>query len=213
MSAPGARHSLAELIEREAPVPARRSAALLAAVVRDAGRLGADHGEGPGTGFDAARVELVADGSVHIAGPPPDGPAAGPSVPTEASAGASIGRLLFELLVGRGPLDRDDALHPHLVDSLPPQVVALVARSCSDTPTQWPTLAEWEPALRELAGGQLMAEPPRLRARRRRRRAVIAVALAVLAAVSAVVVLSAPRWWAAVTTEEGLVVGRSHVLW
>ena len=120
-----------------------------------------------------------------------------------------------DLLQARRKLEavgRDDAVEPHLVESLPPHVVALMVRSCSDTPTQWPTLADWEPVLRELAGGQLMDEPRRDRSRRRRRRAMIAVALAVLAAISLAVVLLAPRWWATVTSEEGLCVGRTHLL-
>lgn len=190
-------------------MPVRRAAALLVAVVRDAGRLSAEHGEGPGTGFDASAVQLVADGSVRITGAVPGGRHDAPAGP---SAGASVGRLLFGLLVGRVPLGRDDAVEPHLVESLPPHVVALMVRSCSDTPTQWPTLADWEPVLRELAGGQLMDEPRRDRSRRRRRRAMVAVAVAVLAAISLAVVLLAPRWWATVTSEEGLCVGRTHLL-
>ncbi len=209
MTAPGARRSLADLTEQEAPVPVRRAAALLAAVARDAERAVAGHGEGPGTGFDASQVQLVADGSVRITGAVPRGR---PGAPDAPSAGASVGRLLFELIIGRVPQGRDDAVEPHLVESLPPHVVALVVRSCSDTPTQWPALADWEPVLRELAGGQLMDEPRRDRSRRRRRRAMIAVAVAVLAAISLAVVLLAPRWWADATTEEGLYVGRTHLL-
>jgi hypothetical protein len=209
VSASGARRSLADLTEQDAPVPVRRAAALLAAVARDAEGAVAGHGEGPGTGFDASQVLLVADGSVRITGAATGGRHGARAAP---SAGASVGRLLFELLVGRAPLGRDDAVEPHLIESLPPHVVALVARSCSDTPTQWPALADWEPVLGELAGGQLMDEPRRRRARRRRRRATIAVAVAVLAAISLAVVLLAPRWWATVTTEEGLCVGRTHLL-
>lgn len=190
--------TLADLATQDAPLPTRRAASLLAAVARDAGRRMPSDGA---SGFTSSQVLLSPDGSVTVqpeAAGEPVGGAAG------LSAGASVGRLLFELLVGRPPLSRADAVEPFLTASLPPQVVVLLSRSCSDAPGQWPELAEWEAALAELAGGQGMAEPPRERAARRRRRAVQVAAIVVLAAISVSVVLLAPRWWDSATRDEGL---------
>lgn len=190
--------TLADLAAQDAPLPTRRAASLLAAVARDAGRRMPTDG---GSGFTSSQVLLTPDGSVTVE-PAAEGE---PAVGAEGlSAGASVGRLLFELLVGRPPLSRADAVEPFLTASLPPQVVVLLSRSCSDAPGQWPELAEWEAALVELAGGQGMAEPPHERAARRQRRAVLAAAIVVLALISVSLVLLAPRWWDAATRDEGL---------
>jgi hypothetical protein len=152
-------------------------------------------------GFTSSQVLLAPDGSVTVEPAAVGDPAAGAA---GLSAGASVGRLLFELLVGRPPLSRADAMEPFLTASLPPQVVVLLSRSCSDAPGQWPELAEWEAALAELAGGQGMAEPPRERMARRRRRAVLVAAIILLAAISVILVLLAPGWWDTATEDEGL---------
>lgn len=198
MNAAPSGRTLADLAAQDAPLPTRRAASLLAAVARDAGRRVPPDAA---SGFTSSQVLLAPDGSVRIdatAGGEPTGDL------TELSAGASVGRLLFELLVGRPPLSRADAMEPFLTASLPPQVVVLLSRSCSDAPGQWPELADWEAALAELAGGQGMAEPPRDRASRRRRRAVLVAAMVVLAAISVSLVLLAPRWWDSATRDEGL---------
>ena len=192
MSPPGRRRTLASLVLHEAPLPPRRAASVMVAVCRELERL-----EAAGTtvtDLDAERVELDADGSVQILpGGDPDG----------VAAGAGVGRLLFELSVGRPPLGSEDAFEPHLTRSMSPGTVSLLARSASGAPGQWPTLSDWSAALGAAAGGQAPPEPPAAIAARRRRRAGITVAAVLLVAVSVVVLVLAPRWWDDATREEG----------
>jgi hypothetical protein len=153
-------------------------------------------GRGP-VDLRSTDVQLHADGSVTIDPPAthPDGPGVDP--------GAALGRLLFQMMVGRPPLSADDAFEPHLRSRLEPSTIALVSSSCSDAPGQWPPAAAWSAELTRIAGPLLAPPAPRRVASERRRRAVLAIALAVLAAVSLVVVLAAPSWWADATDEGG----------
>jgi hypothetical protein len=197
MSAPERSRTLADMAREDAPLPARRAASVLLAVAREAERRAG--GGVRMAGFTASQVTLCADGSVRI---DQDDPTGHITARDDDTAGTSIGRLLFELLVGRPPLDRDDALQPFLTSSLPPEVVGLLARSCSDAPGQWPEVAEWREALGALAGGQAMGATARERAARRWRRVVLAVALAVLVAITVAVLVLSPRWWDSATRDE-----------
>lgn len=191
MTTPGHGRTLASLVHDDAPLAPRRAASVMVAVCRELER--ADAAGHPCTDVTAAAVRLAPDGSVRIGR---SGSADG------VSAGASVGRLLFELLVGRPPLGTEDAFEPHLQASLAPPVVAMVARSCAGSPGQWPSVAEWSVQLGALAGGQAPPLPPRRVMAIRRRRVAIAVALALLLAVSVVVVVLAPRWWDDATRDE-----------
>ena len=114
---------------------------------------------------------------------------------TVDGAGAAIGRLFFELLVGRAPLDRSDAFEPSLTAALGPSVCALIARSCSDFEGQWPSINEWSAALLDLAGGQATPPTAAERASALRRRILVGIGIALLVAISILVVLWAPGWW------------------
>lgn len=176
-------------------MPIRRCAPVLAAVADEVVRR--QHaGRGPAV-LQAAAIRLHADGSVTI-DPPADHPAAPGLDP-----GAALGRLLFELLVGRPPLSPQDAFEPHLRTQLEPSTIALVSSSCSDAPGQWPSAGDWSAELTRIAGPLVAPPAPRRVAGERRRRAILTVALAVLAAVSLAVVLAAPSWWNDATDEGG----------
>lgn len=191
------RRTLASLAAEEAPLSPRRAAAVMVAVVRELERRDA---AGPTDDpLRADDVVLAADGSVQVAG---DGRPSGDGDRSGVSAGAAVGRMLFLLLVGRPPLGPDDAFEPHLRASLPAPAVALLARSCSPAPGQWPSVHDWAEPLADLAGGQAPPRPAAEVARLRRRRRLVAVAVVALLVISAVVVLLAPRWWDAATTDE-----------
>jgi uncharacterized membrane protein YjdF len=84
---------------------------------------------------------------------------------------------------------------------LPPSTVALMLRSCTDSPGQWPTVEEWQDQLSSLAGPMTPPPPARQLAAQRRRARWIAVALAALVLISVAVLVLAPRWWDAVTDD------------
>lgn len=189
------RRSLAELAEAEAPMDPRRAAAVLLAVTRELERrrlrgILDEH-------VDAERVLLGADGSVVLPerrrGGVVEPDELGPPVGTEA--GAQVGHLYFLLLVGRAPLRRDDAFEPVVRNALSTEQCALLARSFADSPGQWPTVAEWQSALGDIARGMAAAPPPRELAAARRRRALVVVGLVALVVATVVVLLAAPRWW------------------
>ncbi len=194
--------SLAELIHREAPVPLRRAASITLAVVRE---LEQHPGSvGPDGVLAAEHVELHADGSVGLPAavrPSGVGDPLGLAATPPSAAGAASGRLLFELLIGRPPLDRADALEPAVRQVLDPGDLALLARSCSDAEGQWPELAEWRVVLTPLAGGQATDPPPAALAAARRRQVLVLLGVFVLVAVTVLVVLLAPAWWDAANAQ------------
>jgi len=217
--------TLASLVRAESPLPARRAAAVLLPVVRQlrrdeaAGRHIAD--------LRSQEVLLSTDGSVQIRrvvsrSPGPDmasepeiasGPEMGRApemerapemtIGQEVAAGACVGRLMVELLVGRPALGRDDALEPHITSSLPMRTTTLLARSCDDVSGQWPDLEQWATELATLAGAAAAPLAPAELASRRRRRIGLVVGTAILVALSVAAVILAPRWWDAATSEEG----------
>lgn len=202
MSGPPRRRSLASLVHEEAPLPVRRAAAILvpvAAVLHPQVSAGEQHDD-----VTAARVLLGDDGSVLIeAGVDVD---AGGGV-AGVGAGACLGRLLFELLVGRPPLSIDDVVQPHLQSVLAPSTISLLVRSCASSPGQWPTVEQWRTELSALAGGLAPPPPPAQEGARRRRRLLLTLALAALVAISLAVVLAAPAWWDAATSDDGALGG------
>lgn len=179
-------------------MPIRRCAPVLAAVADEVVRR-QRAGRGPAV-LQAADIRLHADGSVTI-DPPADR-----SAERDLDAGAALGRLLFQMLVGRPPLSPQDAFEPHLRTQLEPSTIALVSSSCSEAPGQWPSADDWSAELTRISGPLVTPPAPRRVAGERRRRAVLAVALAVLAAVSLAVVVAAPSWWSDATDEGGVVV-------
>ena len=189
---------LAEVIDADAPIPTQRAAAITLALARELRRV-ADRGP-LRVDLRAADVTVYADGSVRVR---PSHPAATGSVGSVGSvvsvgpdgSGAAIGRLFFELLVGRAPLDRTDAFEPALTNALSPTVCALIARSCSPADGQWPTIDEWSTALVALAGGQATSPTPSERRRARLRRLLVGLGMTVLVVVTLLVVLRAPNWW------------------
>jgi hypothetical protein len=191
VSEPARTRSLASLVHDDAPLPARRAAAVLVPLARELARpLSA--ADAPPTDVTSERVRMCEDGSVLI-----DGRGA----PDGVGAGACLGRLLFELMVGRAPLSSSDAAEPHLQASLPPSAVALLLRSCTDSPGQWPAVEEWQHELARLAGPMSPPLPARELAAQRRRARWIAVALVALLVISAAVLVLAPRWWDAATDD------------
>lgn len=195
--------TLADLVAEAAPMPGRRAAAVMVAVGRAVERLEAA-GATP-VGVQAESVRLHEDGSVEFT---VERTAIAPEDPSDwvrpgTEAAASLGRLYFELLVGRAPLDRSEAFEPVITASLAPPGCALLARSIADAPAQWPTATQWCDHFECAAGGLAPPVTPaeRRRARRRRLAVVAAVALLVVATVL-VVLVAAPRWWDAATTEE-----------
>ena len=202
---PNAGRTLATLVQREAPIALRRAAAIVLAVAR---RL---H-DAPGTVDPSGvlvseRVHLHRDGAVSIEALPAEQRAARSeamlltSATPSSAAGAAVGRLLFELLVGRPPLDRADAFEPAITAALDPHDAALLARSCSELEGQWPDLEQWIDVLGRLAGGQATDPTPAERAARRRRQTLLGLGVAVLVAVTLAVILLAPVWWDAVNAQ------------
>ncbi len=190
MNDQGRRRTLASLVEERAPLGPRRAAAVLLPVTREVQR--AERRGATPTDLSATDVILDVDGSARVRG---DGPSNG-IVP-----GACVGRLFLELLVGRPPLGREDALEPHLTSSLDPATLSLVARSCGDVPGQWPTTSEWIEVLDRLAGSGATPLSPAERSATRRGRVAVIIAVTVLVAVSAIVLVLAPRWWDDATSE------------
>ena len=190
---------LAEVIDADAPIPTRRAAAITLALARELRRV-ADRGP-LRVELRAEDVTVYADGSVRVR--PPSHPTATGAVGSLGAvgsdgsdgSGAAIGRLFFELLVGRAPLDRTDAFEPALTNALSPTVCALIARSCSPADGQWPTIDEWSTALVALAGGQATSPTPSERRRARLRRLLVGLGMTVLVVVTLLVVLRAPDWW------------------
>ncbi|MHB1138367.1 MAG: hypothetical protein ACYC2O_05370 [Microthrixaceae bacterium] len=188
------------MIARDAPVSLRRAASIALAVGR---AIDAHPGAvGPTGVLRSGEVVLHADGSVGL--PPPvrtNLTAAETAATPSTAAGAAIGRLLFELLIGRPPLGRADALEPALVEALAPPDLALLARSCSDAEGQWPGHPQWQQVLSRLAGGQATDPSPAEHAASRRRQALVVLGLLVLVAATVLVVLLAPGWWDAANAQ------------
>ncbi|MEI2700427.1 MAG: hypothetical protein V9E94_19615 [Microthrixaceae bacterium] len=199
------RQTLAHLAASQAPLRPRRAAAIMLAVVDEV--LHTPHRFAL-SALGSDRVELDEHGAIHMATIDPGG--TGPSVGSDSSGwepdqlGADVGKLFFLLLVGRPPRGSEDAFEPHLRSALNDELVSLVARSCADSPGQWPDAADWRAPLERFAGSASPGPPPhRLRARRRRS-LVLAIAMAALIAVTLVVLLLTPRWWDQATSDEGL---------
>ncbi|MDQ2678213.1 MAG: hypothetical protein M3Y51_05670 [Actinomycetota bacterium] len=194
----GRARTVAEVIASDAPVPAGRALAIMTAVSRSVGAL--DPAVAPAR-LTPEQVRLHEDGSVSLPAAEREEP---PGVsPPEPELGASIGRLLFALLVGRAPIDREDGFEPALRAALPTSTCALIARSASEAPGQWPTVDDWTAELTRVAGALAPPVPAPEQRRVRRRRIALVAALALLVAVSLVVVWSAPRWWDSATDDEG----------
>lgn len=188
--------TLADVIATEAPLPTGRALALMVAVSRAVDRL--DPAVAPRC-IEPDDVVLSVDGTVSL--PAADLSAA--SAGTDSELGASIGRMLFALLVGRRPLERDDAFEPSVRAVLPPSTCALIARSASEAPGQWPDVAEWTCELTRVAGALAPPVPAPERRRSRRRRSALTVAMVLLVVASVVLVLLAPRWWDSANDDEG----------
>ena len=192
----GRARTVAEVIADDAPVAAGRALAIMAAVSRTVAASDPDRAP---TRLTAEQVRLHEDGSVSLdlAG----AASARAGTDDEPELGASIGRLLFALLVGRPPFDREEAFEPALRAALPASTCALIARSASEAPGQWPTVGDWTDELTRVAGPLAPPLPVPERRRARRRRVTLLAALVLLVVVSAVVVWLAPRWWDAATDE------------
>lgn len=192
--------TFASVVSDDAPLRPGRAAAVMLAVteaaveIRRTGRYA-----GP---LHAEQIELRADGGVRLRDAGLELADADGTDP----AASSIGRRLVELLTGRAPTGRDDALHLATSAQLPPPIVSLVVRSVSTDAAAWPTLTEWHAALSQFAGPHAAAPAPGLRRSRRRRVALVVGGAVTLAAVSIAVVLAAPRWSGA----PGLVVPLLH---
>lgn len=183
------------MIAAEAPMPVRRAAAVLLAVTRQVQQR--DHG-GAALTLHASDITVHADGSVELSSAATHTGASPGDVDTRQSpdaAGASIGRLFFELLVGREPVDRTDAFEPALTEMLSPSICALLAQSFSPAEGQWPALDEWSTVLDDLAGGQATSPTAAELRRARRRTVLVFLGVAILAAVTVAVLLAAPHWW------------------
>ncbi len=186
--------TLAAVIAEEAPVSPRRALALAAGVTRSLSAL--DAATAPSV-VTADEIELHEDGTIRYVAEP-DRP---PSGDEDPELGAAVGRFLHALLTGREPLGREDAHEPALVAALPSSTCALIARSASEAPGQWPSLAEWSVELAAVAGAVAPPPPESEIRRRRRRRTVLTAALVALVALSAIVVWLAPGWWDDATDE------------
>lgn len=187
---PGARNQrLSDVVELDAPLPGSRAMALTAAIARTVATL--DPTDSPAR-LDPSEVVLHDDGTVTVA---PRAGAARCTDPADSELGASIGRMLFTLLVGRAPLSRDEGYEPALRAALPMTTCALVARSASDAPGQWPSPEEWVAELARVAAAHAPPPPPAERRRNRRRRQVLVAALIALVAASLAAAVLAPRWW------------------
>lgn len=184
--------SVSDLARSEAPLEPTRAAALTLAIAEAADYTppGIDVPEqlAPDT------IHLEPDGSIRLT-PTAGSYEAGPA--STGAVGAAVGRAHHLLLVGRVPSDAADAFEPYLLSRLPATQCALIARSCSSSPAQWPGVTEWVQELSEFCGGDRLALPPerQRRERRSRRTARAAVALVVLG--TAAVLWLAPRWLAA----------------
>lgn len=188
---------LSELILTEAPLPAPRALALMVAVSRQV--LSTAPAATPHR-LTATEVRLHADGSVTFDPEPAPDPTE--SAQQDDEIGAAIGRLLFELMVGRAPLDRSEAFEPVIRAALPASVCSLLARSFSDAPGQWPTLDEWAVELEAAAGGQAPPIPAPERRALRRRSVLLVAALVALIAATVLVLVLAPGWWDAATDDD-----------
>lgn len=198
MTPPSEVRRLDELVRSEAPLGSRRAASVMVAVAREAARLeAAGRPVGP---IGAEQVRLCADASVVLE------PGA---TSHEGAGGASLGALLFELLTGRPPLGREDAYEPAVIASLSPTLRALMARSLSDAPGQWPTAQEWSDSLEAEVGGLAPPLAPRAAARELRRRRLVVLGMAVLLAASLAAVLLAPRWLDSLDEGASAVFGRA----
>lgn len=204
-SSAGRARRLSDVVDRDAPLPGARAMALVAAVARTVEAM--DPAAAP-IRLDPSEVLLHDDGAVVVV-------AGAESVAcadaADSELGASIGRMLFALLVGRAPLSRDEGYEPVLRAALPLTTCALVARSASDAPGQWPSPQEWVDELDRVAGAHTPPLPPVEQRRRRRRRTLLVAALLTLAAVSLAAALLAPTWWDD-ATDEGAVPAPSAVL-
>ncbi len=140
-------------------------------------------------------VALSGDGSVTLPPTPDEEGPVDDATASPAAGGATLGRLYFELLVGRRPLERADAHEPAITAALDPSVCALLARSIGDAPGQWPDPATWAETFAAVAGGLAPPPPPTQVRRERRRRWAALVALGILAAVTLAIVLAVPSWW------------------
>lgn len=207
----GRARTVADVIADDAPVATGRALAIMAAIARTVAAL--DPGRAPHL-LTAERVRLHEDGSVSLDVDPIGGEAgatgrgAGPTdasgPPQAGELGASIGRLLFALVVGRPPFDREEAFEPAVRAALPASTCALIARSASQAPGQWPTVEDWTDELTRIAEPLAPPLPATERRRARRRRVTLLAALVLLVVVSTVVVWLAPRWWDAATDEGSL---------
>lgn len=182
--------SLALTARVEAPLRPRRAAALILAIAEHI-----QHVEGP-EGIDTAmmptadEVLLHADGRVEM--PLRDQPESDATAP---SPGSVIGRWYHLLLVGREPLTPSDGFEPHLRATLGDEQCALLARSASPSPGQWPTVAEWIEVLEGFCGGQRPPRPAQLRRSRRRSRVAAGALLALVTTATVIVLALAPGWW------------------
>ncbi len=229
--------TLAELIAAEAPIATRRSIALVSALAHELKELEPARRQ---DFVGADQIVLAEDGSVEILVPvtdagaaesPPPGDVAEESEATNSAAhtdgsqragqfdygtteadaaGATVGRLWFELLIGRPPLGSQDAYEPALISTLEPAQRSLIARSCSSSPGQWPRLRDWTTELDRAAGGQALPPPPARRAAARRRAIVAFVALIVLVVTTIAVLVLAPGWWDGATEDGSSTVQPEH---
>lgn len=120
-----------------------------------------------------------------------------------STCAASVGLVLFELLMARAPISSADAFEPGITSALPPELSALIVRSVSDTAAQWPTLDNWVDSLTPNVGGAATPKPPERQRRDRRRAVVSVVLLVILAAITILVVTWAPGWWDNTGSDEG----------
>lgn len=205
--------NLAELIASEAPIGSRRALAITLAVVDELIDL-TRNGRNPSR-FSPALVNLGNDGSVSfdLADSPPDDEEWS-DVPRSArpsECAAAVGQTLFELLMARPPVDSSDAFEPGITSKLTPALSALIVRSVSDSPAQWPTLDLWAATIAPQARGSATSAPP-ARQRRDRRRTVLSIALlVVLAAITVLVISQASGWWDNATRDEGSLASEHHV--
>lgn len=182
--------AVSDLALAEAPLDPRRAAATMLAVAETAA-------------FDpppiavpaqlsACQMHLAPSSSVHLT---PSYGAGAPSLAvSSAAAGAAVGRAYHLLLVGRAPSSNVDAFEPYLVGAIPPSQCALIARSASESPAQWPDVTEWVDALTGFCGNQRLAAPAALLRRQRATRIRARVAIVVVVVATAAVMLLAPRW-------------------
>jgi hypothetical protein len=163
------------------------------------------------TRFSPAQVNLGNDGSVRFdfadtavetaAGDEEWSDVSRSARPSECAA--AVGQTLFELLMARPPVDSSDAFEPGVTSKLTPALSALIVRSVSDSPAQWPTLELWAATLTPQVGGAATPAPPSRQRRDRRRTVISVVLLVVLAAITVLVISQASGWWDNATSDEG----------